>query len=147
MTIERVRRQVTQIPGPMSQELSARRVNSVPRGVGVTMPVFAARAKDGILVDVDGNSFVDLASGIAVTSVGSTAPRVVAAIQNQVESFTHTCFLVTPYELYVQVAEALNSLTPGNHHKKTALFSTGSEAIENAVKIARSSTKRNAVAV
>lgn len=146
MSVDQVRR-VTSYPGPGSDQLAERRRRAVPRGIGATMPVFANRARDGVLVDVDGNSFIDLASGIAVTSVGSTAPRVVSAIQEQAAAFTHTCFLVTPYESYVQVAEALNELTPGSHEKKTALFSTGSEAMENAVKIARSFTRRNAVVV
>jgi 4-aminobutyrate aminotransferase/(S)-3-amino-2-methylpropionate transaminase len=137
----------TAIPGPRSQELMARRSAAVSAGVGGTMPVFAAQAAGGVVLDVDGNSFIDLGSGIAVTTVGNSAPRVVAAVQQQAELFTHTCFMVTPYEAYVEVAETLNALTPGDHEKRTALFNSGSEAVENAVKIARAFTGRQAVVV
>ncbi|HET8719054.1 MAG TPA: 4-aminobutyrate--2-oxoglutarate transaminase [Nocardioidaceae bacterium] len=139
------RRLVTDIPGPRSQELMARKTAAVAAGVGTTMPVFAERAGGGVLVDVDGNHLIDLGSGIAVTTVGNAAPRVVANVQSQAERFTHTCFMVTPYEGYVAVAEALNRLTPGDHDKRTALFSSGAEAVENAVKIARAYRRRNAV--
>ncbi|WP_395656541.1 4-aminobutyrate--2-oxoglutarate transaminase [Nocardioides sp.] len=138
---------VTEIPGPESRRLMARKSTAVAAGVATTMPVFAARAGGGIVVDVDGNQLVDLGSGIAVTTVGASAPRVVAAVQEQVAAFTHTCFMVTPYEGYVAVAEALNRLTPGDHAKRTALFNSGAEAVENAVKVARSHTGRQAVAV
>jgi 4-aminobutyrate aminotransferase/(S)-3-amino-2-methylpropionate transaminase len=141
------RRLVTEIPGPRSQELMARKTAAVAAGVGTTMPVFAERAGGGVLVDVDGNHLIDLGSGIAVTTVGNAAPRVVANVQSQAERFTHTCFMVTPYEGYVAVAEALNRLTPGDHDKRTALFSSGAEAVENAVKIARIHTGRSAVVV
>jgi 4-aminobutyrate aminotransferase / (S)-3-amino-2-methylpropionate transaminase / 5-aminovalerate transaminase len=123
----------------------ARRQAALPTGVGTTLPVFAARASGGIVEDVDGNRFIDLAAGIAVTTVGSSAPRVVAAVTEQVERFTHTCFQVTPYEAYVEVCEALNELTPGAHEKKTFLVNSGAEAVENAVKIARYATGRDAV--
>jgi len=99
------------------------------------------------VVDVDGNSFIDLGSGIAVTTVGNSAPRVVEAVTEQVAQFTHTCFMVTPYESYVAVAEALNDITPGDHEKRSALFNSGAEAVENAVKIARQYTGRSAVIV
>jgi 4-aminobutyrate aminotransferase / (S)-3-amino-2-methylpropionate transaminase / 5-aminovalerate transaminase len=135
----------TEIPGPRSRELMARRQAALPTGVGTTLPVFAARASGGIVEDVDGNRFIDLAAGIAVTTVGSSAPRVVAAVTEQVERFTHTCFQVTPYEAYVEVCEALNDLTPGEHEKKTFLVNSGAEAVENAVKIARYATGRDAV--
>jgi 4-aminobutyrate aminotransferase/(S)-3-amino-2-methylpropionate transaminase len=125
----------------------ARKSAAVAGGVGTTMPVFAAQAGGGVVVDVDGNSLIDLGSGIAVTTVGNSAPRVVAAVQEQVAAFTHTCFMVTPYEGYVAVAEALNRLTPGDHEKRTALFNSGAEAVENAVKIARAHTGRQAVVV
>jgi 4-aminobutyrate aminotransferase/(S)-3-amino-2-methylpropionate transaminase len=111
------------------------------------MPVFAARAAGGIVEDVDGNRFIDLGSGIAVTTVGSSAAKVVEAVADQVAAFTHTCFMVTPYEGYVAVAEQLARLTPGDHEKRTALFNSGSEAVENAVKIARSFTGKDAVVV
>lgn len=111
------------------------------------MPVFAARAAGGIVEDVDGNRLIDLGSGIAVTTVGNSAPKVVNAVTEQVEAFTHTCFMVTPYEGYVAVAEQLARLTPGTFDKRSALFNSGSEAVENAVKIARSYTGRDAVVV
>jgi 4-aminobutyrate aminotransferase / (S)-3-amino-2-methylpropionate transaminase / 5-aminovalerate transaminase len=139
------RRLVTEIPGPKSREWLARREAAVAAAVGGTVPVFVAAAGGGVVVDVDGNSLIDLGSGIAVTGVGNAAPRVVRAVQEQVERFTHTCFTVTPYDSYVQVAEALNRLTPGDHVKRSALFNSGAEAVENAVKIARHFTRRQAV--
>jgi 4-aminobutyrate aminotransferase/(S)-3-amino-2-methylpropionate transaminase len=144
-TIPQNRHLATEIPGPRSRELMARRQAALPTGVGTTLPVFAARASGGIVEDVDGNRFIDLAAGIAVTTVGSSAPRVVAAVTEQVERFTHTCFQVTPYEAYVEVCETLNDLTPGVHEKKTFLVNSGAEAVENAVKIARYATGRDAV--
>ncbi len=135
----------TAIPGPRSLELMARKTGAVARGVGTTMPVFAVEAGGGVVVDVDGNSLIDFGSGIAVTTIGNSAPRVVAAVKDQVEQFTHTCFMITPYEGYVAVAEQLNRLTPGNHEKRSALFNSGAEAVENAVKIARAYTKKQAV--
>ena len=144
---QQVRRLVTEIPGPRSRALAARKAAAVARGVGTTLPVYVVEAGGGVLVDVDGNSLIDLGSGIAVTTVGNSAPRVVEAVRGQVERFTHTCFMVTPYEAYVCVAEKLNELTPGDHEKRTALFNTGAETVENAVKIARAHTKRQAVVV
>jgi 4-aminobutyrate aminotransferase/(S)-3-amino-2-methylpropionate transaminase len=145
--ITQERRLVTAIPGPRSTELMERKSAAVASGVATTMPVFAARAGGGIVVDVDGNHLVDLGSGIAVTTVGNSAPRVVDAVREQVGAFTHTCFMVTPYEGYVAVAERLNALTPGDHVKRTALFNSGAEAVENAVKIARLATRKQAVVV
>src|SRR3954447_4334875 len=139
------RRVLTEIPGPRSRELFARRQAAIPPGVGTTLPVFVDRAGGGVIVDVDGNSLIDLGSGIAVVSVGNAAPRVVAAVQEQVARFTHTCFQVTPYESYVAVCETLNRLTPGAHEKRTLLVNSGAEAVENAVKIARYATGRSAV--
>jgi 4-aminobutyrate aminotransferase/(S)-3-amino-2-methylpropionate transaminase len=141
------RRLVTAIPGPKSRELHARKAASVAAGVGTVLPVYAVAAGGGVIVDADGNSLIDLGSGIAVTSVGNSAPRVAAAVAEQVQAFTHTCFMVTPYDGYVRVAEALNELTPGSHDKRTALFNSGAEAVENAVKIARAATKRTGVVV
>jgi 4-aminobutyrate aminotransferase/(S)-3-amino-2-methylpropionate transaminase len=146
-SLEQRRERVTAIPGPRSQELMARKHAAVADGIGTTMPVFAVAAGGGVVKDVDGNTFIDLGSGIAVTTIGNSAPRVVEAVQQQVEAFTHTCFMVTPYEGYVAVAEALNRLTPGDHEKKSALFSSGAEAVENAIKIARAHTRRQAVVV
>ena len=147
MALIQERRLVTAIPGPASQELMARKHAAVASGVATTMPVFAAEASGGIVRDVDGNQLIDLGSGIAVTTVGVSAPRVVEAVAAQAAAYTHTCFMVTPYEPYVAVAEALNRLTPGDHEKRTALFSSGAEAVENAVKIARAHTGRQAVVV
>ncbi|MER6332278.1 4-aminobutyrate--2-oxoglutarate transaminase [Streptomyces sp. NPDC001034] len=141
------RRVVTAIPGPKSQELQARRTAVVAQGVGSTLPVFVTRAGGGVIEDVDGNSLIDFGSGIAVTSVGASAEAVVRRASAQLADFTHTCFMVTPYEGYVAVAEALAELTPGDHAKKSALFNSGAEAVENAVKIARAYTKRQAVVV
>ncbi|MEO6821115.1 MAG: 4-aminobutyrate--2-oxoglutarate transaminase [Candidatus Nanopelagicales bacterium] len=141
------RRLLTAIPGPKSIVLQQRRTAAVSAGVSGMLPVFIAEAGGGVLVDVDGNSLIDMGSGIAVTTVGNAAPRVVARVQEQVAAFTHTCFMVTPYEGYVAVCEALNRLTPGTHEKRSALFNSGAEAVENAVKIARAYTKRQAVVV
>ncbi|KJS58864.1 4-aminobutyrate--2-oxoglutarate transaminase [Streptomyces rubellomurinus] len=141
------RRLVTAIPGPKSQELQARKLGAVAAGVGTTLPVYVSRANGGVLEDVDGNSLIDFGSGIAVTNVGNSAEAVVARASEQLAAFTHTCFMVTPYEGYVAVAEQLNELTPGDHEKRTALFNSGAEAVENAVKIARAYTKRTAVVV
>ena len=145
--LPQVRRIVTAIPGPRSTELAARRSAAVPAGLTSASGVYAAAAGDGVLVDVDGNSFIDLGSGIAVTSVGNSAPRVVDRATRQLAKFTHTCFLANPYESYLEVCETLNRLTPGDHQKRTALFNTGSEALENAVKYARAATGRPAVVV
>jgi len=141
------RRVVTAIPGPRSQELLARKQAAVPDGIGTVLPVFVTAAGGGVVVDADGNSLIDLGAGIAVVNVGNASPHVVEGVQRQVAQFTHTCFMVTPYEGYVAVAEELNRLTPGDHPKKTALFNSGAEAVENAVKIARYATKRQAVVV
>ena len=135
----------TAIPGPRSVDLMARKTGAVARGIGTTMPVFAVEAGGGVVVDVDGNSLIDFGSGIAVTTIGNSAPRVVAAVQDQVELFTHTCFMITPYEGYVAVCEQLNQLTPGDYEKRSVLFNSGAEAVENAVKIARAYTKKQAV--
>jgi 4-aminobutyrate aminotransferase / (S)-3-amino-2-methylpropionate transaminase / 5-aminovalerate transaminase len=141
------RQLVTEIPGPRSRELMARRAAVVSGGVSTTLPVFVERAGGGVIVDVDGNSLIDLGAGIAVVNVGNAAPRVVEAVQAQVAAFTHTCFMVTPYEGYVAVCEELARVTPGDHEKRSALFNSGSEAVENAVKIARHATGRPAVVV
>ena len=141
------RRVLTAIPGPRSQELQARRAAAMSSAVSVTLPIFIESAGGGVLLDVDGNSLIDLGSGIAVTTVGNAAPRVVAAVQEQVARFTHTCFMVTGYEGYVEVCEALNRLTPGAHEKRSALFNSGAEAVENAIKISRAHTGRDAVVV
>jgi len=138
---------VTEIPGPRSQEKLARKKQYVADGVGTTLPVFVEAAGGGVLLDTDGNTLIDLGSGIAVTTVGNAAPSVVARVQEQVAAFTHTCFMITPYDGYVDVAVALAELTPGDHAKKSALFNSGAEAVENAVKIARVATGKDAVVV
>ncbi|BBZ04854.1 4-aminobutyrate aminotransferase [Mycolicibacterium chitae] len=143
--LEQSRLLVTEIPGPRSLELAARKHTAVSAGIGTTMPVFCARAAGGIIEDVDGNRLIDLGSGIAVTTIGNAAPRVVEAVGAQAARFTHTCFMVTPYEEYVAVAEHLNRLTPGSGEKRSVLFNSGAEAVENAVKIARSYTGKQAV--
>src|SRR5664280_2891851 len=144
-TLPQERRVVTALPGPRSQELAARRAATVARGVSTTLPVFIARAGGGVLVDVDGNSLIDFGAGIAVVGVGNAAPAVVDNVREQVAKFTHTCFMVTPYEGYVAVCEELARLTPGSHDKRSALFNSGAEAVENAVKVARAYTGRQAV--
>ncbi|WP_414507481.1 4-aminobutyrate--2-oxoglutarate transaminase [Streptomyces sp. NEAU-L66] len=141
------RRVVTAIPGPKSQELWARKQATVAGGVGAVLPVFVKRAGGGVLEDVDGNSLIDFGSGIAVTSVGNSAEAVVRRATAQLAAFTHTCAMVAPYEPYIEVCEQLAELTPGDHAKKSALFNSGAEAVENAVKIARVHTKRHAVVV
>jgi 4-aminobutyrate aminotransferase/(S)-3-amino-2-methylpropionate transaminase len=137
----------TDIPGPKSVKLQEQRTAEVAAGLGVTLPVFIEQAGGAVLVDVDGNQLIDLASGIAVTSVGASDPDVARSVSDQVNRFTHTCFLVTEYEGFVDVAAALNRLTPGDHEKRTALFTTGAEAVENAVKVARAYTGRDAIVV
>jgi len=136
---------VTEIPGPASKELLERRQRSVARGLSHVLPVFVTAAGGGVIVDADGNSLIDFGSGIAVTGVGNSAERVVQRVTEQVARFTHTCFMVAPYEGYVEVCEELNRLTPGDHDKRSALFNSGAEAVENAVKIARYATGRQAV--
>ncbi|HEY8702611.1 MAG TPA: aminotransferase class III-fold pyridoxal phosphate-dependent enzyme, partial [Arthrobacter sp.] len=143
--LEQKRRVRADFPGPKSIALAERRKAVVAAGVASSVPVYVADADGGIIHDVDGNSFIDLGSGIAVTSVGASDPAVVGAVKEAVEHFTHTCFMVTPYESYVALAEQLNRLTPGEHEKRTVLFNSGAEAVENAVKVARLATGRDAV--
>jgi 4-aminobutyrate aminotransferase/(S)-3-amino-2-methylpropionate transaminase len=138
---------VTEIPGPQSRALQARRTKVVSAGLTIGFPVYIERAEGAILVDVDGNRFLDLGSGIAVTGIGHAVPELVDAVSQQVAKFTHTCFMVTPYESYVEVCEELAALTPGSFEKTSALFNSGAEAIENAVKIARLATGRSAIIV
>ena len=138
-------RLVTEVPGPRSRELWSRRERAVPAAVFNTVPVFVERAEGGIVEDVDGNRLVDFGSGLAVLNAGNSAPAVVKAVQGQVERYTHTCFHVTLNEPYVELAERLNELTPGDHEKRTMLVNSGAEAVENAVKLARYATGRSAV--
>jgi len=143
--IAQKRNLITAIPGPKSAELIKRRGEAVSASLVTACPVFIERAEGAIIIDVDGNSILDLGAGIAVLNVGHSASKVVENVKTQIEAFTHTCFMVVPYTGYVEVCEALNRLTPGTHKKKSALFNSGAEAIENAVKIARKFTKRSAV--
>jgi 4-aminobutyrate aminotransferase/(S)-3-amino-2-methylpropionate transaminase len=145
--IPQQRKLVTEIPGPKSQSIVKRRAEAVSAGLGMAVPVVVEKAGGGVIVDVDGNSIIDMGAGIAVVSVGNSATRVVKNVTEQVEAFTHTCFMVAPYMGYIEVSEALNRLTPGTHKKKSALFTSGAEALENAVKIARKYTNRQAVVV
>src|SRR5580693_1587374 len=141
------RRIVTEIPGPVSRELLERRQRAVARGLSHVLPIFVTAAGGGVVLDADGNSFIDFGSGIAVTTVGNSAELVVDRVTEQVAEFTHTCFMVTPYRGYVEVCEELNRLTPGDYEKRSALFNSGAEAVENAVKIARHATGRSSVVV
>ena len=145
--IEQKRILVTEIPGPASAALEARRQAVVSTGISSGLPAYIERGQGAILVDVDGNQLLDLGSGIAVTSVGHAHPAVATAIADQAEDLLHTCFMVTPYEEYVAVAEALSELTPGTHAKSTALLNSGAEAVENAVKVARLATGKSAIIV
>ena len=135
----------TPIPGPKSQDLMRRRNAAVARGVAHATPMFAARAEGAMLEDVDGNRYIDFAGGIGCLNAGHRAPGVLAAIRGQLDAFLHTCFSVAPYGKYIELAEKLNSLTPGKFPKKTLLVNSGAEAIENSVKIARSYTHRPAI--
>ena len=141
------RKLVTAVPGPRSLQLHARRTAAVAAGVSSALPIAVVAAGGGVIVDADGNSLIDLGSGIAVVNVGNAATDVAAAVAAQAAAFTHTCFMIAPYEGYVAVAEHLNRLTPGDHEKRSALFNSGAEAVENAVKIARHATGRSAVVV
>ena len=143
--IEQKRILATAVPGPKSAELAARKSAAVSAGVGTGLPAYIVRGEGGILVDVDGNQLIAFGPGIAVTTVGNGNAKVVAAVQEQIAKFTHTCFMVTPYEQYVEVAEKLAELTPGDGEKRSALFNSGAEAVENAIKVARHHTGRQAV--
>jgi 4-aminobutyrate aminotransferase/(S)-3-amino-2-methylpropionate transaminase len=141
------RRLVTAIPGPKSLEALQRRSEATSGGLGMAIPVIIERASDAILLDIDGNQIIDLGSGIGVTNVGNAAHRVVDRVIDQVQAFTHTCFTVAPYMGYIEVCEKLNAMTPGTFKKKSLLVNSGAEAVENAVKIARHYTKRQAIVV
>jgi len=136
-----------EFPGAISAGLHQRKLAAVSSGVGTVLPAYIKSSHSGVLIDVDGNSLIDLGSGIGVTGVGNANAEVVAAIAEQAKEFTHTAFAVTPYEGYVRVCELLNELTPGSFEKKSALFNSGAEAVENAVKIARYATGRQAIVV
>jgi 4-aminobutyrate aminotransferase/(S)-3-amino-2-methylpropionate transaminase len=135
----------TEIPGPKSRALMARREAAVSRGTYHATPLFAAKAEGAVIEDVDGNRFLDFAGGIGCLNMGHRAPRVITAIREQLEKYLHLCFSVTPYEPYIALAEKINSLAPGKFPKKTFLINSGAEAVENSIKIARAYTKRPAV--
>ncbi|MGO1537722.1 MAG: aminotransferase class III-fold pyridoxal phosphate-dependent enzyme, partial [Yaniella sp.] len=140
------RKLVTELPGPKALELRERLETYVPKAVSPSTPAFVSRAEGGIVEDVDGNRLIDLGAGIAVTTVGASHPKIVKAVQDQVADFTHTCFMVTPYESYVQLAQRLDGLTPVPGQTRTVLLNSGAEAVENAVKVARAYTGKQAVA-
>jgi 4-aminobutyrate aminotransferase len=125
--------------------LSERRSNAIARGVGMSTQIYAERAENAEVWDGNGNRYIDFASGIAVLNTGHRHPKVIAAVQAQLERFTHTCAQVLPYEGYVRLGERLNDMTPGDHAKKTIFLTTGAEAVENAIKIARAATGRQAI--
>jgi 4-aminobutyrate aminotransferase/(S)-3-amino-2-methylpropionate transaminase len=143
--IPQERRLATEIPGPRSRDLMARRSAAIPKAVFNTVPVFVDAASGAIVRDVDGNQLIDFGAGLAVLNLGSSAPGVVEAIREQAQRYTHTCFHVTPNEPYLELAERLNELVPGDHPKRTMLVNSGAEAVENAVKAARYFTGRSAV--
>jgi 4-aminobutyrate aminotransferase/(S)-3-amino-2-methylpropionate transaminase len=147
MDIPQERKLVTEIPGPRSREWFSRRDTAVPRGVANIHPIVTARASGAIVEDIDGNRLIDFATGISVLNIGHSAPEVVAAAQRQLELDTHTCFHVTANEPYIELAERLNALAPGDHPKKTMFANSGAEAVENAVKIARKHTGRPGIVV
>jgi len=129
----------------INADLHARREAAVPRGVGISHPVYAARAENAELWDEEGKRYIDFAGGIAVLNTGHRHPKVIAAVQAQMDRFTHTCFQVTPYEPYIELAERLNELAPIEGPAKTIFLTTGAEAVENAIKIARAATGRSGI--
>ncbi|MEY3846435.1 MAG: hypothetical protein RJA66_702 [Actinomycetota bacterium] len=146
-SVAQERKVITSIPGPKSQALHQRRLDAVSAGAGAALPVYIEKAHGAIIVDADGNHMIDLGSGIGVMTIGHTNAGVVKAVQDQVAKLTHTLFTLTPYEQYVEVCELLNKHTPGNFKKKSVLFNSGAEAVENAVKIARKATRKNGIVV
>jgi 4-aminobutyrate aminotransferase/(S)-3-amino-2-methylpropionate transaminase len=138
---------VTEIPGPKSKAEIQRRSEEVSGGLGIAFPAVIASTGGAILVDLDGNQIIDMAAGIGVNNVGNSAQRVIDRVIEQVQAFSHTCFTVAPYQGYIDVCAKLNAHTPGTHKKKSVLVNSGAEAVENAVKIARYATKRQAIVV
>jgi 4-aminobutyrate aminotransferase/(S)-3-amino-2-methylpropionate transaminase len=135
----------TEIPGPRSRALMERKERAVPYGTATAIPVFVKEARGALITDVDGNTFIDFTGGIGVMNVGHSDARLIEAVRAQVGNFTHTAFQVLPYEPYVELAEKLNRLVPGEFEKRTMFVNSGAEAVENAVKIARAYTGREAV--
>jgi 4-aminobutyrate aminotransferase / (S)-3-amino-2-methylpropionate transaminase / 5-aminovalerate transaminase len=138
-------RMKTQVPGPKAQELLNRKEAHIPKGPFNTIKTFAVKGEGALLTDVDGNTFLDFAGAIGSLNTGHCPPRVVEALHKQIDAYLHPCFHVMMYEPYIQLAEKLNKITPGNHSKKTFFLNSGAEAVENAVKIARKYTGRKAV--
>src|SRR5215510_14381914 len=136
---------VTELPGPKSKALVARREAATPRGAAKLTPVAIAKAEGAAVTDVDGNTLLDFAGGIGVLAVGHCPPNVVEALREQAEKLIHLCAIVGTYEPYVRVTELMNEITPGTHAKKTLLVNSGAEAVESAVKISRSYTKRPSI--
>ena len=135
----------TEVPGPNSRALLARRAQAVPRGVPAVTPIAVVHAEGAVVTDADGNRLIDFGGGIGVVNTGHRHPSVVAAVRAQLDRFGHVCFPVSTYEPYVELAERLNRITPGDHPKRTFLLNSGAEAVENAIKVARSFTGRQAV--
>ena len=135
----------TEIPGPKSRALLARRAEAVPRGVPAVTPIAIVHAEGALVTDADGNRLIDFGGGIGVVNTGHREASVVAAIRAQLDQFTHVCFPVSTYEPYVELAERLNAVTPGDHPKRTFFVNSGAEAVENAVKVARAFTGRQAI--
>ena len=136
---------VTEIPGPKSRALLARRAQAVPRGVPAVTPIAVVHAEGAVITDADGNRFIDFGGGIGVVNTGHRHPAVVDAVRSQLDRFAHVCFPVSSYEPYVELAERLNRVTPGDHPKRTFLLNSGAEAVENAIKVARHFTGRQSV--
>jgi 4-aminobutyrate aminotransferase/(S)-3-amino-2-methylpropionate transaminase len=136
---------VSPIPGPRSQALMARRQQAVPRGVPATTPIAVVQAENAVVTDADGNRLIDFGGGIGVVNAGHRHPKVVQAVRDQLDHFTHVCFPVSMYEPYIELAEKLNAVTPGSHPKKTFFVNSGAEAVENAIKAARRFTGRQAI--
>ena len=136
------RNRSTDAPSLNNASIDARRIAATPRGVGIGFSIYAQHARNAELWDVEGRRYIDFGSGIAVLNVGHRHPRVLQAIETQLQNFTHTAYQVVPYESAIALAERLNRLAPGTHAKKTAFFTTGAEAVENAIKIARCATGR-----
>jgi 4-aminobutyrate aminotransferase / (S)-3-amino-2-methylpropionate transaminase / 5-aminovalerate transaminase len=136
---------VTEIPGPKSRALLARRAQAVPRGVPAVTPIAVVHAEGAVITDADGNRLIDFGGGIGVVNTGHRHPSVVDAVRQQLDHFAHVCFPVSTYEPYVELAERLNRITPGTHPKRTFLVNSGAEAVENAIKVARHFTGRQAV--
>jgi 4-aminobutyrate aminotransferase / (S)-3-amino-2-methylpropionate transaminase / 5-aminovalerate transaminase len=135
----------TEIPGPKSRELQKRREKAVSDGLGTAIPVWAAEANGALVTDVDGNTLIDFGGGIGVQNAGHNHPKVVEAIKSQADKLLHTCYYATQYEPYLELAEKLNDIVPGDFDKKSFLVNSGAEAVENAVKISRAYTKRPGV--